>query len=393
MKRIQNLTIAAMTALVLTAALGVSSAAAAGFTADKYPATVEAEPTQTLSFSTGVLPSIDCSQPKWQGQITAAQSPQVSVEPWETILSCSSASYWGSSTLETKGCSFTFTPGVSGGKGTIGITPGGCGPMHLRNTLHNCDYQLAPQTVSMDPLTNVGSPSAVQATVAVVFHYTQTTGCGAKEGSMRLETQWRLKAFVEGAQVGMYVNKNGLSFNKGLFEAEAYPVAVSGVQDAANKHTLKFGAVAPVKCETTKLDGELAAASAQLSVGASYGGCGQVIAGVLKLDVIEMNSCRYALNGAGTVDVACSKGGDSIVVNLYKEGTEGTLLCQWKIAAQTGLKSVAYSTVGAGSGRGIAVNLTLAGIASTRTAGSALLCGPASTTATYTGGTTLYGPQ
>ena len=405
MKRTRNLGLAAMTALALMASIGAASASASQFVTSSYPATVQGTPegTHTLTLAVGFV--YNCSpSPTVSG---AMEGPTASLKTFAVDASCTS-SVWGKATLEFKGCGLVFHPGAS----SFDIGPANCGSMVLNGA--TCDRVFSPQTLRAVTYSNEGEGSKAVVKVhanATGMEYTQSGECPSKNGVYESGTYsgyWTFQATKAGTPVSLQVQNTGAYMagekseekaKQPRFEAEKFPVSLFGAQDSANKHVLTIQA-RKLTCKDVQFDSKLTAAAAEIPVGAEYGRCGMIILGTSRPATVAMNSCSYVFHVlnlgppySGQTDVACSKEGDAIEIKAYESlatQEKGETMCTYKIGSQKGLEGLGLSTSGAGSGRGIAVNMGLSGITYSTT-GIAAACGTSGNKATYAGGMTLLG--
>jgi hypothetical protein len=125
----------------------------------------------------------------------------------------------------------------------------------------------------------------------------------------------------------------------GEFTAGKYPAAITGEQIV--NHEFKFTAGTFI-CSEAMFDGELAAASATLTLSAEYNEC-ETSSG--KPATVKMTSCDYLLHAGetvaagvdGTLDVNCAMAGDGIDIEQPESG------CVVQIVAQEGLKTLTYT--------------------------------------------------
>jgi hypothetical protein len=115
------------------------------------------------------------------------------------------------------------------------------------------------------------------------------------------------------------------------FRAEEYPTTVNGTQTSIQKLTKPGGN--SFSCSTVNTTGTLSAAAKTVTVTPEMKSC--TYAGLNA--TVNPNSCKYVLTSTneaapftGTLDISCSKGGDSIEVL-------GAAGCFLKIPAQSGL--------------------------------------------------------
>ncbi|HWM55695.1 MAG TPA: hypothetical protein VNO20_09935 [Solirubrobacterales bacterium] len=386
MKRIRHLGLAAVMALAFTVLVGVGSASAAGFAADEYPATIMTKETA----STTILFEAKQATCSLNFGDATLKGPGGSISPVKTYDSSCTMGPLGSATLEMKGCTFTFRPAAPG-TGKLDLGPAGCGPVVLNGA--SCDWLFSPASDLSATYGNVEKEghSTVQVTPDADLQYTpspKNLTCGTTGGTATLSGIWSLVAVNKGgAYTDLFVKSFGPFFNKGLFEAEAYPLAVSGGQDAAGLHALHLGN-RTIECSNIEFNGNLTGATTALAVDATYAGCKtKPVLGISQSVNMRMNGCSYVFNGAGTLDLVCAEAGEAIEVEL-SNGSK--TVCTHRIAPQKGVGSVGYSSVGDAIKPGVQIALALEGIKSTADK-SALICGPSeSTNGTYSGSTTLY---
>ncbi len=281
------------------------------------------------------------------------------------------------------GCQFTFHPGAEEAPGTFGgsfdIGPAGCGPITLALEA-KCTVSLYPKNGLSAQFKNTGSGSEASVTVTAkgsgLKYVKNPAGCGSAGESGEYRGSWQVKASSEGLPTGtrvvaslpagMYLAgaKSGEAAKQPRIESERYPVTVSGVPVAGGTpvfNTTKH----EIKCTTSHLSGEMGGILTELALQAEYSGCKW---GTLPTKVF-MNSCRYVYHVlnigppyAGSMDVACTKAGDSIEIKSYTSEAYVTVVCTDKIGAQNGLGSVGLENTGSGVGRGIKVNTEVTGV-------------------------------
>jgi hypothetical protein len=395
MKRLKALGLLAMMALALTAIGGATfaSASVSGFEVDDEsgkPALLKGKGGEIV-LSVGL--TVRCASPTFQITGGSDYLSPISTDT-ATAQSCSSGS------LALNGCQFIFRPGAEKSKGTfegsIEIGGGSCSGMTAETTAGGvkCKNTIPPQTGINATYTNVagGFSEEINILAGDSFEYVGPGGASCKSGAQvgGWSSEWNVTAFnfaSEGVDLRVGLPPTGFYLSGGEFQAESYPLAVSGAQ---SEHTFTMVPNAPkTECATTSFSANLPSAGATLSpLSAEYVSC--LYSGAKFNAAVKMNSCYYILHAAGTVDVACSKEGDSISVEAFQ--SEGSLLCANAITPQTGLKGVAFTTVGEGNERGLKASFTVEGLAFTVVKG-AIACGTKTgekrTNAKYTGSVTL----
>jgi len=408
-KRIRKLGLAALAALALTAMVGVSSASASGFVASKYPATIEGGATSN-TFISVASSTFSCSGfSEKLGLAEAISGPVDTLYHSGKNGPCTAEGPIASkSTIEPNGCGAILQTGAETAAGKfaatvdIGPYPGAskCGPVRINGSY--CDVLIPEQKGIAATLVNQGNGEAADSVVAGVsgaFIKVLLEGCFGWETEQyaSFSSSWELRSYnVLSEKIDLHVDQTGAYFGKGGFEAEEYPVAFLGRQDAASPHLFNFSG-RTVKCSSIAFnEGHASGSSTSMALEAAYGGCR---AAVLNVDLpasIDMNSCGYVLNSAGTLDVACTSEGDGIEVSAYNSESDqklGIPYCVWKVAPQKGIGSVSYGTAGEGSARAIDADLNLKGLSFARTVGGLVGCGAKASTATYTGGLLLGGAR
>ncbi len=166
-----------------------------------------------------------------------------------------------------------------------------------------------------------------------------------------------------------------------LLEAEKYPASVSGPQVTAHKLTVSKGN--GIQCTNAQFSATATGPTASFSLTPTMSSC--LFLG--QKTTWNMNSCSYKHNVANagppysaSMDIACSKAGDEIVIsNSY---------CTVRVPAQSGLKAIELANSGEGTERAITITYNATGISFKE---EGILChGPGShTNGTYTGTTKL----
>ncbi|HEX5928116.1 MAG TPA: hypothetical protein VFY48_01860 [Solirubrobacterales bacterium] len=386
--------------MAMTALAGVSSAAAAGFVADGYPATVKAAGTSNYHFTLGIQ-ELNCSNAGTGSTDLAGPAKSATLQPND--MSCTNGS------LEFKGCKLTFRPAI-GGAGAVEIGPAGCGPISLKYKTA-CEVAISPQSI---PANYAVSGEGASATVSVdieteSLEYTQVKCTSG--GPLVLSAGWKLSATKNAKSIGLQTAASALfmageesaeAAKQPRFEAEwtsnwiGNPGAAFGSQKASSPHVLKFS-LREFRCGAVDFSGQFANPDDELPLAATYTGC--TASGGYIADV-KMNSCQYVLDALNVgppysagLGVTCSKEGDAIEAAMFENATkqsEGKSLCLYKVGPQTVGGSVGLANTGTGLARGIDASLNLSGIAYTAT-GNQLVCGKSPGSATYTGGSTLVG--
>jgi hypothetical protein len=174
------------------------------------------------------------------------------------------------------------------------------------------------------------------------------------------------------------------------FTVESSPATLTANQVEANVFTTTAGTV---KCTTTTFKGTVNVVSTtEVTVAPTYGGC----TGFGFPAHVDVNECVYVLTinpaagvTTGTVDVECPAGKE-ITVTATTSSVNPTLKCTVHVPTQTDVGVVTYKNVGTppgGETREVLVEVNLAGLKYTHTAGSGLGACPSgsSSTGTYKG--------
>jgi hypothetical protein len=408
MKRIKIMGLIAVLALALSAT-AAASASASFFSFQKYPPAVSMGAQYLLlTFPGGGTAT--CPATQLSGSTSAATEALTTTVP----ASSNTCSGWlGTGTLTVNSCArLTFHPGESAGSFDLG--PAGCVPMNF-STGH-CKFAFVATTgMKAEYINQSTTPSTVSINADGFLNAERVEGslseCGGAVTSVRFTQSWGVFATFAGSQMNVRVTPRP---NDGLFlagkesgekaaqpriEAESYPAKVAGAQAAGTKHVLTVAGGRKIECAKVSSTGELAASSAALDLNTTYSECTSILAGVNVGATVNMHSCHYTLGVlnagppyAGSLGIACSKEGDSIQIDVYKEGKpplEANRLCSYAVGPQAGLKSVSLTNTGSDTERGISAAFSLTGLTYTRTFGTIPNCGAASFTATYSGTTNL----
>lgn len=371
-------------ALALTLCLGVASASATGFAADQYPVEYRATGSGYFSLTTQGGTSL-CSGPEF-----SAESSGETADLTAGTIKDSSCQFGVSAPLKMNGCTLSYHVGSQATKnswnGTFDIGPPGCGPITVNNAY--CQKSIPAQTGLAATFTNVGSGSTASISIELEgtgIEYTNQAGgwaCnkGTYEDGSLSGTYKVIGVDSEGNQIGAFVAGAG---HVPMFEAESYTASVAGSQVEQNVLSTVAG---KAQCTGAAFDGQLAEASTDLTLGASYSGCSAF--GFVNATV-KMNSCEYvvdALNAGppyvGGFSVDCATPGDSIKVSVPSIG------CTVTVPDQSGLEAVSLANEGSGSARQVTADLDVSGLTYTA---SSTCPGPAGTFSdgTYTGSIAL----
>ncbi|HWL48526.1 MAG TPA: LamG domain-containing protein, partial [Acidimicrobiia bacterium] len=189
--------------------------------------------------------------------------------------------------------------------------------------------------------------------------------------------------------------RNGLFLAGEEFQAESYPAHLTGIQDAAEEHAMKLPGARTLRCESVDFAGELGADSAQLAFAADYSGClAEVSESKLPAEVAT-NSCGYEIEAIGTLGVECAAAEDAIVLRLYlneEKQLEGTPLCTYEIAEQSGIPGLGLANFGEGEERGVSIDFAVSALTYIKVQGTIGNCGGnVAKTTSYEGTTDVTG--
>jgi hypothetical protein len=347
-KRIKNLGLAVVTALALTAVLGAAGASATSFVTEKAPAAV----TSTVA---GGTPSVFtfgddygyCSTAILSGASGSTHAAQLFLVP--SNLKCNFGNFTGESSVKLNGCELDFHPGAKvESNGTFDIVcPAGNAITFEPSSSKGCLVTVPAQTGLLARYSNAGGTGSERKVKVNIeaggINYSQVSGSVCGPTGSFTDGTWTgsatLQASSEGSPVGMYMGNNPISISGAppKLVAEGYPVRLAGTQATAIAMTLQGGTV---KCTTTNFNSSASGPTAQLAVGAEYGGC--TVFGLP--GAMNMNECTYTLNVlnqapvgstyAGHADIACPVG-RAIEIIAYTASNNHTAKCTVTIPGQT----------------------------------------------------------
>lgn len=160
--------------------------------------------------------------------------------------------------------------------------------------------------------------------------------------------------------------------------------------------TFKLAGGQDISCEEVKSTATVRNGDTSITIIPTYNKCHATIGPETFKATVTMNDCDYFLHGGkevtsttfseGQVDLVCPEG-KVMEIHLYKSPTvETEELCTYKISPYVNKVSNEFHNI-TGSFNDVTITTTAKEIAITRT--GSLLCGSASSTATYTGSTTM----
>lgn len=378
MRRIKMFVIVAALALAAVATTGAAAASASGFFAGSYPAEFSGK---TEGITLSVNGGIQCvGGPNFAGTISSPSESLTTSSMQGTKCGAS-----GGSSLTTNGCQLTLRPGIPAtGQGKFEIGPAGCGPIKIESPY--CVTTIPAQTQLAASYANIGSGSSagVGFTANVTnLKYTETgIGCANGNGSFSngsLTGTWEIRAYDKyGSSTPLRVADNlpvGVFLNGGKVEAEKYPVNLYGTQNAPSEKVLGTNS-GDITCKSAVFTGGLGEASTSFSLNPQLGEC--QISGLPA--TVKTNGCHLVIDVAAVnADIVCPKEGAKIEILTPFNS------CNTNIPAQNNLEGVTLSNVGSGSNRGVAVQLSLKGVAYSQ---SGYAC---QKTGSFTNGTTSIG--
>lgn len=342
MRGIKGLMLAVFAATALLVA-PASALALGGFTAGKYPASVEG----TTSGNNGFVfvgHGTDCSGMSFADELE---------EPVSTLASESvSDPTCTKGAMEMNGCQFEFHPGT----GTVDIGPSGCGPAKLVQADCSATLTVPPQTGLAATYENVGSGSKAGVHVLVDDEQVEYSvsgnlckAAGTYTSGLRLYLEIDVTAqnaseeaiglsVVSGGNGDVSLALEGDAEEEAQLTAGEYPAQIAGERmhlgEASGEITLWQASGKSVSCDAAEFDGgELTGPHGEVELAAEYSGC--VLENGEVETSVDTNGCRYvysslALGGEGyegAAEIACDEG-SAISFNL-----EG--LCTMEVPAQT----------------------------------------------------------
>ncbi len=191
-------------------------------------------------------------------------------------------------------------------------------------------------------------------------------------------------AILAALAVSVMVASIGSADEGEKFTAGSYPATL---HSASGVHTFTFAGGRKFECATT-ISGELTEASEKVKLIPKYSECTTLIGGV-KLPSTTTASCEAGLDHYNILffftRTKCEKG-YTHHVSVYNDAKHTELLCKYEIFANEGEK-VTHENLGGTNG--IKVTWEIAGIKYKRITGTAVVCGPAESTSTYSGTSTV----
>ncbi len=286
--------------------------------------------------------------------------------------------------LSMNGCKLIYHPGAEKSPGVFGgsfeIGPAGCGPITATMGL-NCPVSIYPKTGLAATYENQGSGSTATVTVVAEATNVKYNAGGICASGTRETGQWHGSWTVKadrGSQVSLAVQSAkpvavGLGSKAGspVFEADSYPTNILTATSSTGEAQWNIPAEKEVitKCTTAQYSSSISAATSELTLGASYGGC--KLAGLFPVKV-QMNGCQYVLKltseFGGSDDIACPAGKviELLTYASKAKEAEGVVMCKAEIGSQK-----VGTIAGNGSGLGlIALKTSMAGLKYTYTKSS-----------------------
>lgn len=166
-------------------------------------------------------------------------------------------------------------------------------------------------------------------------------------------------------------------------QAESAPVTLTGTQDA--EEDVLVTTAGTLKCAEATYSGSASEKEVtEVEVTPVYSGC--TVAGVSA--TVDVNGCKYrfkvtkleSTKREGSVDIVCPEAKEiTATVTLF-----GTIKCTVHVPSQNELRTITYTNIGSGATREVTVDVNLAGIKYTHTAGTGF---GACTTGSATNGT------
>jgi hypothetical protein len=320
------------------------------------------------------------------------------VQELDTTGSGASKCSWfaGAGELQMNSCKFILHPGNP--SGTVEIGPAGCGGATLTTT--ECTWSIPPQGIATNYYPNNASkPESVSMATNGGFSYTVVKGslfvCGKGTITGSLGAQWGITAQLEGGPISATVTDHpavGIFLTGSELAAESYPVSLGGVQSASAKRIFDFYG-RTVTCNEAGVAGKATGSSSKFELSPSYSGCSAFLLGSTLPATVDASGCTEAYSVTASkapytasMDLNCSS-----ALKVVVTGEGGTTVCTYTVTTQSGLGAINLANTGSGSSRGVDVEWQIGALPYTRTTGSAVVCGKASTTATATGTVQVHG--
>jgi hypothetical protein len=364
-KRTQGFGVA-IAVLAFLATFGGSSASASMFTMEselsKLSGTTVTENQFNLSGT-----AFNCPGMGFEGGV-AKKTAQTFTPEYVENGSCSISK--SPHTMKMNGCKLILHPGKESGgvfPGTFDIGPAGCGPVTM--TGEYCPELVIPsQSGLAATFKNEGSGATaivrVSAEVSTLKYIGGGGACGTKGKSYEnggWHVSWQVKATnpVTTKQVGVRVSPLGVYMASGKFDAETFPVAMSG--NIVGEHV--FGtAVGNTACSKAQIGAVASGSTADLPVDVAYDNACPVLG---LGGTIDMNSCHYLLHSTnpeppygGSAEIACNAEGDVVEMTASWFGWP---ICTVSYPAQS-IGSATYKTQGEGTGRSVLAEVAGEGI-------------------------------
>ena len=169
------------------------------------------------------------------------------------------------------------------------------------------------------------------------------------------------------------------------FEAEKEPVTLTTSSNEMQKFAPTAGGTA-FECTTLTISANTpkTKASETLEVHPTYSNCETFLGAAMSITTTGCNYVFHLKKGEtkGTTDVEC-EAGKKIVIKMGS-------ICTYEIGTQTGLGSITYKNVGAGTTREVIVEPNLGGVTWTRITND-FFCPAGGSTGTYVGNSTITG--
>jgi hypothetical protein len=163
------------------------------------------------------------------------------------------------------------------------------------------------------------------------------------------------------------------------FTASQYPATLTG--EATSTHVITFGGGPKIECQTVSQSGKLEGASETFGIALGTEKCSQNIGGI-KYESGTTFACSGIYTHLNT-PLGTQKNCTSGYTHDWETYFGTTKTCVYSMEDLGSYEGVKHENLGGTSGVAFTYNLT--GIPYKLTTGSTLLCGPASSTATYTG--------
>jgi len=194
--------------------------------------------------------------------------------------------------------------------------------------------------------------------------------------------------------------------------AGEYPAILTGeqIEDGALKDHVFEGALGEITCKKALFHGTIADKdhNTEITITPTYSECVQLpVTGGSFPATVEMTHCDYLLtegtevagsNGdefnKGQISLTCPNEGEKPHTKVYNDAAHTSLRCEYTVDTFVHKGEITYTnTTKEGVTKDVDMTWKVSGVVTTRTFGTFLQCGAATTESTYTGTTTVRAYQ